>query len=109
MFWKIWFWTINPFTLKGIWSVVVVESSEPKSADICGKGPLSNPDIVFDIKGTLKAVSVSIAVFTDVFLGSPPCGVEMGVHDDVRIVFIIVEHVISSRQHRSGRSRGTRI
>jgi len=39
--------TINPVALKLVLRIAVVEAAEPKSADIGGKGPLTDPHVVF--------------------------------------------------------------
>jgi hypothetical protein len=84
MFWKIWFWTINPFALEGIGSVVVVESSKPKSTNVSGKGPLTNPNIIFDRFRVSKSFSVIVTVLADITVSwVVPCLVEVMIHDNV--------------------------
>ena len=39
--------TVNPVALKLVLRIAVVEAAEPKSADIGGKGPLTDPHVVF--------------------------------------------------------------
>ena len=39
--------TVNPVALKLVLRIAVVEAAEPKSSDIGGKGPLTDPHVVF--------------------------------------------------------------
>ena len=95
MFWEVWFWAFNPIALEGIWSVIVVESSEPKGANIGCESPLTNPDIVFDGVGIAKSFSEVVTVLAHVIISWViPSLVEVMVHDNIGVIFIFVEHVV---------------
>ena len=95
MFWEVRFWTFNPIALESIWSVIVVEPSEPKGANIGCESPFTNPDIVFDVVSVAKGFSEVVTVLAHVIKSWViPSLVEVMVHDDVGVVFIIVEHVV---------------
>jgi hypothetical protein len=49
--WKVSLWAVNPLALSLRDSVSVVEASEPVSAHIGGKSPLSEPDLIFELSG----------------------------------------------------------
>ena len=74
--------------------VGIVETTEPKSANISGKRPLSNPDVVLDIKGSAHGTTIAIAVSADIIVMTPPGVVLMSVHDYIVPTVFIGEHVV---------------
>ena len=90
---KVSVWAVNPLAVEGVWGVVVIESSQPGGADISGKGPLSNPDGVLEVGHVGHKASISIAVASNVLVGSPPGEILMGVHDHILNIIVLEEIV----------------
>lgn len=53
---------LNALTGARCHKVGVVEASEPGSADVGSEGPLTNPDIIFDILRDFKHITVGVTV-----------------------------------------------
>lgn len=73
--------------------VVVVESTEPHSAGIKSKRPLTNPDIVLDIIGGAETVVIVITVSLSGSLVKTPSLIEVVIHNNL-VVIIISKHAV---------------
>lgn len=81
---------VDLFALELVSSVAVVETTEPHSADISSKRPLTNPDGVLEVLDSPAShvCTVVITVFPDIRLGCSPGHVLVNVDDDVLHVII---------------------
>ncbi len=71
-------------------SVAIVESSEPESANVGSKCPLTNPDGILEVLDARSSqdFSINVTIVTNIWLSFPPSHVLMRVNDNVFLVII---------------------